>query len=106
MRKHSCLLVVALVFMALAPVSGFADEVFLKGGASFSGRIVEQTATMVTVDIGEGVIGVPMSRVERIEKGRSALDDYDARARSLGPDDVAGWRSLGAWASQQGLAKQ
>jgi hypothetical protein len=44
--------------------------------------------------------------VDRIVEGRSALDDYDDRARKLGPDDAKGWRSLGRWASQQGLSKQ
>jgi hypothetical protein len=95
-----------LSLLVLVPAPAFADEVYLKGGAVFSGRIVEQTKTTVSVDIGEGVVGVPMSRVERIVKGRSPLDEYDERARGLAPKDVDGWRSLGHWASQQGLAKQ
>ena len=102
MKRIPCLLVL-LVFV---PALAFADDVYLKGGAVFSGRIVEQTATSVSVDIGEGVVAVPMSRVERIVKGRSSLDEYDERASSLEPQDVDGWRSLGAWASQQGLANQ
>ncbi len=102
MKRILCLLAL-LVFV---PALAFSDDVYLKGGAVFSGRIVEQTPTSVSVDTGEGVIGVPMSRVERIVKGRSPLDEYDERARSLEPQDVDGWRSLGAWASQQGLARQ
>jgi len=102
MRRTFCL----LVLVVLVPAPGFADQVYLKGGAVFTGRIVEQTETSVSVDIGEGVVGAPMSRVERIVKGRSALDEYDERAGRLKPEDVDGWRSLGAFASQQGLAKQ
>ncbi len=90
----------------LLPTLLLADEVYLVGGAVFSGRIVEQTETMVTVDIGDGVVGVAMSRVERIVKGRSPLDDYDERAAKLPADDVDGWRSLGLWASHQGLSAQ
>ena len=92
--------------LILVPGLLFADEVFLKGGASFSGRIVEQTETMITMNIGDGVVGVPMSRVESIVKARSPLDDYDERAAQLATDDVDGWRSLGRWASQQGLSAQ
>jgi hypothetical protein len=84
----------------------FADDVILKGGAKFTGRIVEQNDKMVTVDIGSGVVGVPMSRVEKITKGHSALDEYDARAAKLKEKDAAGWRDLGRWASQQGLSAQ
>jgi hypothetical protein len=84
----------------------FADEVYLKGGAKFSGRIESQTDTMVTIDIGAGVVGVAMSRVDHIVKGRSPLDDYDGRAKRLGPQDVEGWRSLARWAAQEGLSAQ
>jgi len=83
-----------------------ADDVYLQGGGVLSGRIVEQTETMVTVNIGDGLIGVPPSRVERIVRGRSDLDDYDQRASRLDPEDLKGWRSLGRWAAEQGLSKQ
>lgn len=90
----------------LLPALLLADDVYLKGAGTISGRIVEMTETTVMVDIGGGVVGVPLSRVERIVKGRTPLDDYDDRAGRLGPQDVDGWRSLGNWASQKGLSTQ
>lgn len=90
----------------LVPMLLRADEVYLKGAGVLSGRIVEQTETTIKVDVGDGKIGVPMSRVERIVKGRSPLDEYDDRASKLGPKDARGWRSLGRWASEQGLSSQ
>ena len=92
--------------LLLLPVLVLADDVYLQGAGVLSGRIVEQTDAMVMIDIGDGVIGVPRSRIDRIEKGSSALDEYDARAGKLGPKDAGGWRSLGRWAAQQGLSKQ
>ncbi len=92
--------------LLLVPTLALADEVYLVGAGSISGRIVEQTEAMVKVDVGGGIMGVPMSRVERIVKGRTPLDDYDERAGRLGPQDADGWRSLGRWASQQGLSEQ
>ena len=96
----------ALSLLLMIPTLLFADEVHLKGGAVFSGRIVKQTDSMITMDIGDGEVGVAMSRVESIVKKRSPLDDYDQRAAGLAADDANGWRNLGRWASQQGLAVQ
>jgi hypothetical protein len=96
----------APLLLFFVPALLFADEVYLKGGAKFSGRIESQTDTMVTIDIGSGVVGVAMSRVDHIVKGHSPLDEYDERAKKLGPQDVAGWKSLGHWAAEQGLSAQ
>jgi len=92
--------------LLLVPALALADEVYLAGAGKISGRIVAQTETTVTVDVGGGNISVPASRVERVVKGRTPLDDYDERAGKLKPQDLDGWRSLGSWASQQGLSSQ
>ena len=94
------------ILLLLLPATLLADEVLLKDAGSITGRIVEQTASTVRVDVGGGVIGVPMERVERIVKGRCALDDYEDRAKKLAPNDVAGWKKLGRFASEAGLSTQ
>ena len=96
----------APLLLFLVPAALYADQVFLKDAGSITGKIVEQTATNVRVDVGGGILGVPMDRVERIEKGRCALDDYNDRAKKLAPSDVEGWKKLGRWASESGLAAQ
>lgn len=95
-----------LLFLLLLPTVLFADEIFIKGAGSVSGRIVDQTATQVVVDVGGGVVGVPLARVERIVKAPTALDEYDARAAALKPWNLAGWRALARWASRRGLEAQ
>jgi hypothetical protein len=87
----------------LVPAALFADEVFLQGAGTISGRIVEQTDQVVKVDVGGGIVGVPMSRVAKIVKAPCPLDEYDARAAKLAPADSAGWLKLAVWASQNGL---
>ena len=52
MKALPCLLL-------LVPGLVWADEVFLKGAGSISGRIVEQTSDTVAVDIGDGIVSVP-----------------------------------------------
>jgi hypothetical protein len=92
--------------LVLAAAVAQADIVYLKGAGKISGRIVNQTETSVEVDIGSGRVTVPMSRVERIEKKKSALDEFDERAAALGPRDGAGWLALAQWAVAEGLGVQ
>ena len=94
------------LLLLLLPAPVLADEVFLKDAGSISGRIVEQNETTVQVDVGGGVVGVPMSRVERIQKGRSPLDDFDEQAKKLSPKDVNGWKKLARFASEKGIPAQ
>jgi hypothetical protein len=83
-----------------------ADVVHLKSGGKLEGRIVERTESSVEVDIGAGTLTFPLSSVERIEEGRSPLDDYDDRARGLAAGDRDGWLELARWASGVGLGTQ
>jgi hypothetical protein len=95
-----------LLLVFLLPAASRGDEVYLKGGGKVSGRVVARTATSVEVDVGAGKITVAADRVVRIEERRSALDDYYDRAGALAATDVASWRALGRWASDQGLSSQ
>jgi len=95
-----------LLLLSLVPGPLLADVVYLKGGGKFTGRIVEQTAERMVIDVGDGTVGFSMDRVEEIVKGPSPLDEYDTRASKLGPQDVDGWRSLAQWASMKGLSAQ
>ena len=95
-----------LVSFLLLPTVLFADEVFIKGAGSISGRVVQQTATQVLVDIGGGTIGIPVTHVDRIVKAPTDLDEFDARAARLGRWDLEGWRALGRWSSSRGLEQQ
>jgi hypothetical protein len=92
--------------LALLPALASADEVLLKGGGKISGRILSRTATAVQVDVGVGIITVPMASVLSIEEKRSALDDYDERATTLRANDVPGWLALARWSLSQGIGTQ
>ncbi len=95
-----------LLLLVLVPDLLRADVVYLKGGGRFSGRILEETAEKVVIDFGDGTIGLQMDQVEEIVRGTSPLDEYEARASKLGPQDVDGWRNLAQWASTKGLPAQ
>jgi hypothetical protein len=95
-----------IAVLALLPALAGADEVLLKGGGKVSGRILTRTDTAVQVDVGAGIITVPMASVLSIEEKRSALDDYEERAAKLRANDVPGWSALARWSLSQGLGTQ
>jgi hypothetical protein len=70
------------------------------------GRIVNRSDDSVEIDVGAGSLTLPMSNVDRIEEGRSPLDDYDERAGKLAANDRNGWLELARWASGKGLGAQ
>lgn len=94
-----------LILLLLAPTA-LADRVILKGGGVLSGVIVERTEKGVVLEVGPGRIGLPASRIERIEIGTSALGVYRTRAAAIPPGDAAAWAELGLWARDQGIETQ
>lgn len=105
-KKNEAILAFLLVILAGAPKASLADVVFLKAGSKLEGRVVERTETSVEIDIGAGSLTLPMSSVDHIEEGRSALDEIDDRAKALSRDDLDGWLELARWASGEGLGAQ
>ena len=83
-----------------------ADEVVLKGGRSLFGEVVGRTATTVTIEIAPGRVTFPLSAVDHISSGPSALGAFRERSQRLAQDDAAGWLALALWARDHGLATQ
>ena len=95
-----------LVAASLAAAPAVGDEIMLKGGGRVSGRVVERTATRLSIETGPGRVTLPMSRVEKIVEGRSAIEVFAERAAALGPGDVQGWAELARWAEERDLLTQ
>jgi hypothetical protein len=92
--------------MILLPALAGADDVLLRGGGKISGRILARSETSVQVDVGPGIITVPMSSVLSIEERRTPLDEFEERAAALRDNDAAGWFQLANWAAARGLNTQ
>jgi hypothetical protein len=95
-------LVLSVVFAA--PLS--ADTVYLKNGGKLSGVVVAQDEASVEIEVGAGRVTMPTRLVARIERGESPLSRYQARARALDANDVAGWLDLADWAHAAELSSQ
>ncbi len=93
-----------LALLAVAPACG--DEIIMRTGGRIRGVVVEQTSRVVVIETGPGRVTLPMSRVERIVTGRSALEIWRDRSAALNPHDAQGWASLAHWADDAGLGTQ
>src|SRR6188508_962393 len=96
---------IAAAFFLAAPAAS-ADEVFLRGGGSVHGEVVERTADFIVMEVGPGRMTLPMRRVDHILEARSDLAIYRSRAATLAADDGAGWISLARWADDRNLLTQ
>ena len=90
----------------LATSAAWADEVFLRGGGSIQGEVVQRTAVSLVMEVGPGRMTLPMSRVDRIVASTSDLAVYRERAARLASGDVAGWIVLARWADGHDLLTQ
>jgi hypothetical protein len=97
-------LIAAAVFLAAPVVS--ADEVFLRGGGSVHGEVVERTAESIVMEVGPGRMTLPLRRVDHIVETTSALALYRSRASALAAGDVEGWVRLARWADSHDLLTQ
>jgi hypothetical protein len=96
----------AILAILLGSTAAQADEVYLKGGGRISGIVAEESEGSVHVEIGAGLVSVPVSQVERIVRSASPLATYQMRARALKANDLSGWLELAAWAQRMDLSTQ
>jgi hypothetical protein len=97
--------VLAPLFLLVAGPLG-ADQVFLKGGGQLNGVVVARTASSIVVEVAPGRVTLPISRVERVVQGTSALEAFRESSTRLLSDDVTGWLALAQWALDRDLQTQ
>jgi hypothetical protein len=98
MRRHACLLVLAV---AVLPLAARADTVRLKNGRAYEGVIAERTPQGVRVKLSFGVLVIPDDQVLAVEKAPSSLAEYLSRKEMLAAQPLpsaAGWLELARWA--------
>jgi len=105
--SFTALLVSALVVSALVTpaLPALADDVHLTNGNTFEGVIATLDGDQVRIRLPHGEIALPASRVLRIDKHDSALEQYLARERALFSTDAgaAEWLELARWARSHDL---
>ncbi|MDE0960480.1 MAG: hypothetical protein OSB09_06845 [Planctomycetota bacterium] len=78
-----------------------ADVVLLKTGKKLEGKILEETATEVKIEVvfgkSKAVMMVSRKDIEKIEMGELKSEEFNRRFKTLGPDDLQGHKDLQAW---------
>jgi len=92
----------ALAILAAAAGAARADEVVLRNGARFEGKVKESGDSVIVV-MDFGSITFKKMDVARIERGASALSEFDAKIAELKSDDLEGRYKLALWARHKGL---
>jgi hypothetical protein len=108
MRTSSAALAILLGALPGVPLLG--DDVYLKNGRSFENVVAEVGDAQVRVHMPGGVVSLPRSAVDRVEKSDSSFAEYsrhqqelESRARGPRPPSAADWLELARWARVNNL---
>jgi len=99
-------LLVVLTVVAVLGGAAVADVVHLKGGGKIEGEILSDEGGKLRVKTRFGEVTIEKSKVERIEKRKTVLQEYEERLAALGEDDVEGCWDLVLFCRENRLAKQ
>jgi hypothetical protein len=94
-------LTATLAFLAAAAGAARADEVVLRNGARFEGE-VKESGNSVIVKMDFGTITFRKMDVARIERGHSALQEFDAALEKLKDGDPTAGSSSGSGPRRKG----
>lgn len=105
---RTILLVAVFGLLASAAAVG-ADEVHLTNGKAFEDVTARVVGDSVAIGLpGGGEIRLPMSQVEKIERGVTATAVFEDKARELSADprsSAGEWMVLADWARTRGLGR-
>jgi hypothetical protein len=92
----------AVAVMLLAETAS-ADIIHYKDGRTVEGRILERTATHITVDTEFGKLKIALSKVERIEEKITPAEELAALRANIPEGDAAALFELAVWARDASL---
>jgi len=106
MSRTRTVLTVSALLIAFLAAPLLADIIYLKDGRKFTGKVVSETGSEVKFKSVGGVLTFKRSEVERIEKGLTKKDEYNARRKKIAGDDVPGLLELARWCEEQRLVAE
>lgn len=102
MKRH-CL--TAMLAALLASVAA-ADEIQLTNGHKLVGKVVKRDPVHVVIEVGSGTITLEAKEVSSINPGRTALDDYEEKWKTVrGSHRAADFLELAQWAEENKLSR-
>ena len=106
MKPFRTALLVFFVVCLATPVA-FGDKLYLKNGNVLEGKLVRETATHYYFKMkGMGEQPIAKSQVVKVERSKSAFDEYAEKKKALAKDDAEGHYQLGLWCKENGLRNE
>ncbi len=102
-RRAARGLTAVLVLVALALVAR-ADILHMKDGRKVDGVVLEETKTLVKIKTRLGVLEFKRSDIERIERKKSKVQEFDERWAKA--ESAADFHALGLWAEGEKMRKE
>jgi hypothetical protein len=93
----------SLALFAALGGSARADVIHFANGRTVEGRVVERSATTLTIEVGGGQLTLPVDQVARVEARRAPQDDLADRTRKTDMGDPDAVTRLAEWAASRGL---
>ncbi len=95
----------SLLFVSVALVMGArADILHMKDGRQVEGKILSETSKLVRIKTRLGELEFPASDIERIERKKSPLEEFEERWDAAKTADE--FFAVGQWADQAKMRKQ
>ncbi len=96
----------ATLLVVAVSVPALADDVILTNGNSFEDVVATVEGSDVRIRLPHGELSLPLSRVARIERHSSPLEEFLERKARLQAEEAAvaqDWLELALWAENKGL---
>ena len=90
---------ITLILLMLFAASAVADDVILKDGRAFSGKVVDEGKRYTVVD-RDRKFAVSKAEVARVVSKPSFMDEYEARLKRLPYDDAEAIFEFGRWLAE------
>ncbi len=101
-----CPAVAAVCLVLVASAEMPAAEVTLIDGRTWEGTIVRESAESVVLKTAGGEVEIYRRSIKSIDRSPTRREQYDARAKAIGPKDADQHFLLGLWCRRQGLNRE
>lgn len=94
----------ALLALSLLTPSLRADVLHMKDGREIEGQVIEETKSLIKIRTLLGTFEFKTAEVDRIERGKSRLEDFEERMAAAKTGDD--YHAVGEWAAKKRMRKQ
>jgi len=106
MRILTYLFISTAITILLFSAYASADTIITTDGRKLEGKIVRQTEEFVEIEMAYGSVKVPLSKVDKIEKGKTTLEIFEDKYAKSDKKDAKALLELAEWCRENKLGKQ